>query len=304
MDWAVNACSCPGPTPARVLFEIRDLNFAATRVRSRMVRCEACGALYPRDIPTDDAARSAYAGYYTVAKPRGRLRRWLRSLMERTRRRYLDRGTPAEARRILDYGCGAGGYLARFAGRACFGSDLTPPTDKPIAFAWLDVDAIDAAAPFDWITLGHVLEHLAKPADTLSRLAAALSPAGGLWIATPNADSFLFAVAGPWARDVDFPRHREIFSRRGLGRLAAEAGLICQFASPPHLNAVLNTASTLRNILRDRDGGWAARIGAAVRTVLALTIHLAKGRPARDRDSPELIVICRLDQAARRESRL
>lgn len=304
MGWLVNSCSCADRSSARGLFEIRDLNSRASDRRSLLMRCEACGALYPRDTPTGEAASTAYARYYTRAKPRGLPRAWLLGLLNWTRGRYLDRGTPAEARSILDFGCGAGAYLARFEDRTCFGIDPNPPGRPPAGFAWLDLDDLEAAAPCDWVTLGHVLEHLAKPADVLSRLAEALSPGGGLWIATPNADSFLFAAAGPWARDIDFPRHREIFSRRALERLAAGVGLTCQFASPPRLNAVLNAAATIRNILRDRAGGRAARMGAAVRTALGLAVHVAQGRARRDRRSPELVVICRLDQATRRESRL
>ncbi|MEO8926959.1 MAG: methyltransferase domain-containing protein [Caulobacteraceae bacterium] len=259
-----------------------------------MVRCEDCGALYPDAWPADDgAARAIYAGYYTAPRRRCPWRAWFRRLTDWTRRPYLDRGAPADARTILDYGCGAGDYLARFADRAGFGTDLIAPETGAVAFTWLAPGEIGKAAPFDWITLGHVLEHLAEPAAVLARLAARLAPGGGLWIATPNADSFLFTAAGPCARDIDFPRHREIFSRRGMERLAAGAGLTCQFASPPRLNAVLNTAATVRNILRDSERGVAVRAGLALRTLLALAVHLAEARPSRDRDSPELIAICR-----------
>ncbi len=259
-----------------------------------MNRCEACGAFWPDEIPAGEAARAAYDDYYTAARRRGAWRGWLRRFANRTRCTYLDRGTPARAGRILDYGCGAGDYLARFAGRACFGTDPLAPKDRTAAFAWLEGDDISAAAPFDWITLGHVLEHLADPSAVLARLAAALAPGGGLWIATPNADSFLFTAAGPWARDIDFPRHREIFSRSGLEGLAAKAGLICQFASPPRLNAVLNAAATVRNILADAECGPPARVAGVLCTLAALAIHLAKPQPSRNRASPELIAICRL----------
>ena len=259
-----------------------------------MVRCDDCGALYPKAVPAEDDARAAYDGYYTAVKRRGFWRRWLRRLADGTRRRYLDRGTPARARRILDYGCGAGDYLARFESRDCFGADVIAPGDWPVSFAWLDIDRIETAAPFDWITLGHVLEHVADPSDVLTRLADALAPGGGLWIATPNADGFLFATASAWARDIDFPRHREIFSRSGLERLASRAGLTCRFTSPPRLNAILNAASTLRNILADGEGGRPARAAAVLKTMLALAVHLAKPKASRDRDSPELIAICRL----------
>ena len=251
-----------------------------------MMRCLECGSLFPQKFPAPDALAAAYGGYYTASKGRSRLGGF--------RRLYLDRATPAGAGRILDYGSGAGEYLARMAtarpDAQRFGTDLVRPPDAYPGYAWIDPDRIEAAAPFDWITLGHVIEHVTAPRELLARLAATLAPGGGLWIATPNADSFLFRAAGAWARDVDFPRHREVFSRRGLERLLAGAGLTATFAAAPRLNAILNTRSTIRNILGDRELTGAARAWKTWRTLLALMIHLARPHAA---TSPELIVLCR-----------
>lgn len=259
-----------------------------------MIRCEGCGALYPDWFLAGAAASAAYDGYYTATGRRGAWRGWTRRLANRARRAYLDRAMPARARRILDYGCGAGDYLARFAERDCYGVDPFAPRHGAAPFAWLEAGDIAAAAPFDWITMGHVLEHLTDPSAALAHLAGALAPGGGLWIATPNADSFLFTAAGPWARDIDFPRHREVFSRRGLERLAAKAGLTCQFISPPRLNAALNAAATARNIVADGQAGGLARARALLATLLGLARHLARPKATRDRDAPELIAVCRL----------
>ncbi|MGI9169798.1 MAG: class I SAM-dependent methyltransferase [Caulobacteraceae bacterium] len=221
--------------------------------------------------------------------------------MDWTRRGYLDRHTPRQAWRILDYGCGAGEYLARVAGpdRKLYGADLIAPADAPALYTWLDLDKIDGAAPFDCIVLGHVLEHLADPSAVVAHLAGALAPDGGLWIATPNADSFLFAAAGPWARDIDFPRHREIFGRAGLERLLAEVGLRAAFVSPPRVNAVLNAAATARNLLLDRELAWHTRAWKTARMAARLLIHMVKPAARRDRESPELVAVCRRLDASR-----
>ena len=258
-----------------------------------MLACTACGGLRPANLP-GDAGGSAYRDYYTGVRPKAAWRSWLRAMADATRRDYLDRRTPPTAGRVLDYGCGTGDYLARLARRrpalGCVGTDAIRPADRGQTYAWLSPSEVGGAGPFDWITLGHVLEHLDDPVATLSLLARTLSPGGGVWIATPNAQSFIIRRAGRWARDIDFPRHRQIFSRKGLDELLAGAGLTPKFLPAPRINAMLNVVSTLKNIAHDRSAPRPERAWAALRTVLHLIVHLIA--PAA-RDSPELVVVCR-----------
>jgi SAM-dependent methyltransferase len=288
MFGAPNRCSCGTGAAPTHLFEIASRTSAA---RSTLVRCAACGSLYPEALP---ALREAERQYDIGPIERARWRRLARRLVDLTRRRYVDRATPETARRILDFGCGGGGYLAMVAieGREAFGVDPIRPGRPATSWRWIPVDAIERFGPFDWITLGHVLEHLDDPSDVLSRLTAVLAPGGGLWIATPNADSFVFAAAGAAARDVDYPRHREIFARAGLERLLGAAGLRVTWVSPPRVNAVLNVATTAGQI---REG----RITTLARTAVALAMHLFKSRRYRDAESPELIALCRIRPADR-----
>lgn len=295
MDWFANHCSCGGA--AKALFKVRDHNFGATAATGEMMRCGDCHALFPARFPVPGALGQAYRGYYTQRPRRGGWRAWPRGAADAARRDYLARHTPQAARRVLDYGCGAGEYLAAIAaGRAdreALGTDVTPRPRGPLAYAWLAPGHIEAAAPYDWITLGHVLEHLVEPGAMLDRLARTLAPGGGLWIATPNAESFLFAAAGRWARDVDFPRHREIFSRRGLEWLLTAAGLEPEFKSPPRVNAGLNAVSTLRNIAVDKAAGRLERGRAAWAVIVGLAGHCLQGRTKRDASSPEIVAVCK-----------
>lgn len=261
-----------------------------------LMRCQACGSLMPRPSAS---GLGAYDNYYTQRPKRGPLRRWLRGALDLTRRRYMDRSTPSSAHRVLDFGCGDGGYLDRVAGadRICFGTDLIEPRRPESTWTWLEHADLVSTAPFDWITLGHVVEHLADPAAAVSHLSARLVPGAALWIATPNADSFLFKCAGRWARDVDYPRHLTIFSRLSLENLVNREGLTATFSAPPRLNAVLNTISSLRNMLHDDEAPLLTRITVALMTLAALTRHMVQTRGLRDQSSPELVAICRLSSS-------
>lgn len=291
---SIEPCLCGGAL--HPLFAIDSAKMAGV-LRVMLMRCQACGSLMPRPSAS---VQGAYDGYYTQAARRGPVRRRLRGALDLTRRAYMDRSTPPNARRVLDFGCGAGGYLDRVTSpdRTCFGTDLIEARSPQATWVWLVSADLEAAAPFDWITLGHVLEHLADPAAAVSRLSTCLAPGAALWIATPNANSFLFACAGRWARDVDYPRHLTIFSRQALEHLLARDGLTATFTSPPRLNAILNTVTTIRNILRDDEAPIFARIKRAVATLTALALHVAKPRRLRDRTCPELVATFRCGPSA------
>ena len=290
--WIDNACCC-GVTAGSVLFVARDVNSGATDASGEIRACAACGGLFPARLPAAEAVGDAYRGYYTRKPERSGWRNAARGAMNAARRGYLERHTPSTARRVLDFGCGGGDYLARMATRRpgihLYGTDAFEPV-RINGFTWIAADGVAASGPFDWITLGHVLEHLPDPAATLALLSERLTRDGGLWIATPNAQSFIIRGAGRWARDIDFPRHRQLFSRAGLGRLLADAGLRADYRPAPRLNAVLNAVSTLAVIARDRAGPKPARAAAAWRTVAGLIGYLAWPCLA---TSPEWVAACR-----------
>jgi SAM-dependent methyltransferase len=267
-----------------------------------LLRCGACGSLFPEALPAlPEAERQYDIGPVKSAW----WRRLARSLLDLTRRRYVDRAVPTTARRVLDYGCGAGAYLVRVAveGREAFGVDPIRPTGTGTAWRWIAAGDMARFAPCDWITLGHVLEHLDDPARVLSCLTALLAPGGGLWIATPNADSFIFDVARGAARDVDYPRHREVFARAGLEQRLRAAGLDIIWVSAPRVNAALNVATTAAQLIAEPGPPLARRLLALARLWLALVAHLLKSRRYRDRESPELIALCQVRPADRFRAR-
>ena len=85
---------------------------------------------------------------------------------------------------MLDYGCGNGlfvRYLQKLGFTNCYGYD--PYADKNE----FGNDAILQQAPFDYILLQDVIEHVEDPRELLSKLDGLLKPNGYILIGTPNA---------------------------------------------------------------------------------------------------------------------
>jgi SAM-dependent methyltransferase len=253
MQWTQNSCIC-GSSRGTPTWRACDYNFKTTDRLSKFVRCLDCGSLYPEIFPTSDSLHQAYLEYYTASPVRQSQTSGIRRLGEALRFDYMRGHTPSGASTVLDYGCGSGAFLVRESVRhdvKLFGTDVSKPRDQLAltAFEWLDMRELGMAGSrrFDWVTLNHVLEHIPDPVSSLAVIARSLAEKGGVWIATPNSNSWLHAIFGEWARDLDFPRHRVICSRLALEEALAKQGLAATFHAPPRINAALNWLSCWRN---------------------------------------------------------
>jgi len=74
------------------------------------------------------------------------------------------------------------------------------------------------------VSMNHVLEHVVDPGEALRRARAILAPRGRLVGQIPTLTSWEHgAFRGAWA-GYHFPRHLQVFSRRGLVRLLESSG--------------------------------------------------------------------------------
>jgi SAM-dependent methyltransferase len=104
--------------------------------------------------------------------------------------------------RVLDFGCGAGDFLAelRDRGWACHGVELNAGAIRAARERGLDVrHSIDgpdgfADATFDYVRANHSLEHVVDPRHILRQMYRVLKPGGTLFIGV-SADT-----GGTWAR--------------------------------------------------------------------------------------------------------
>jgi 2-polyprenyl-3-methyl-5-hydroxy-6-metoxy-1,4-benzoquinol methylase len=179
---------------------------------------------YPRD----------YEPYRRTARA---LRSPLRNLMHRLKlrprvrvvTRWMDSG------RLLDVGCGSGGFLRemhRLGGWQVQGIEIDPDMVR-FAQAELGLDVSqtrleEADFPdhaFDVVTMWDVLEHMHDPLTVLREIRRILRPGGLVICSTPNVASLDAAIFGRYWIGFDVPRHLYTFSPSTLPALLRKAAL-------------------------------------------------------------------------------
>ena len=125
---------------------------------------------------------------------------------------------------LLDVGCGRGAFLASMqqAGWQVAGVEFN---DETAAYA-RDVYGVTVTtglalpdASFDVITINHVLEHIAAPAQTIQACYRLLKKGGLLVVAVPNIRSLQATVGKSAWLHLDVPYHLVHFSEEGLSKL-------------------------------------------------------------------------------------
>jgi hypothetical protein len=239
--------------------------------RWSLARCRDCGIAWLDPRPVAEDLGRLYEGYFTHAPPappaqaegwRGAVRG---AALHQTYGYPVVASTPPLARavaavpmvrdkvgdailhvpfvpvgRLLDVGCGNGGFLLRMQALGWRVEGVEP--DPRAAHAAREatgaaVHASVAAARqgqgpgFDAVAANHVVEHVADPAGMVHDLAGLLRPGGWLALVTPNLGSKAHALFGAAWRHLDPPRHLVLLPLPSLVRMVEEAGLTVARAS-------------------------------------------------------------------------
>ncbi|MBE3069792.1 MAG: class I SAM-dependent methyltransferase, partial [Planctomycetes bacterium] len=231
-----------------------------------LVACRQCGLARTNPQPTPESLPTAYPSSYEPhqglrqpARPPARLLRWalvnqrgyplgrpsaapLRWLMwpwatlALRRRRAMGYIAYEGNGRLLDFGCGAGGYIARMvaAGWRAEGLDASPHAVRAGTEAGLVVHqgtlpgAGLPAGAFDVVTLWASLEHVPSPMAVLKAVRALLSPGGRIVAAVPQFGGRSARWFGSAWFGLDLPRHLTHFSQLTLRRHMEAAGLVVE----------------------------------------------------------------------------
>jgi 2-polyprenyl-3-methyl-5-hydroxy-6-metoxy-1,4-benzoquinol methylase len=148
---------------------------------------------------------------------------------------------PADARRVLDVGCGKGrlGSLLRRRGHHVCGVELIPAIAEEAADQLDEIVCADVETDvlpwpteaFDAIVCADVLEHLTDPWFVVRRLVRHLSPGGWLVGSIPNVQNYRVIrglLRGRWeyrARGILDHGHMRFFTWQGIHDLYTQAGL-------------------------------------------------------------------------------
>lgn len=160
---------------------------------------------------------------------------WLRNAASDDNRRFRQLTRCMENRSVLDFGCGAGGFLLQarnVTSRACgveVETRLIPHFREQGLEVHASLDNLDES--FDLITLFHVLEHFPDPCKLLQQLAKKLKTGGQIIVEVPNANDALLTLyqCEPFSRFTYWSCHLYLFNAATLTRLAEKCGLTVNY---------------------------------------------------------------------------
>lgn len=231
----IRACWC-GATTAQVVghFDASVVPRERMPADGDLVRCEGCGVLALEPQPSDADLAAAYASdYYGASRKKfsGPIARAI-SLFQGGRARLVCRRVPPGSR-VLDVGCGNGGFLMGLKRRGYIveGTEWSEESAQRVpASAGIPVhvgDLLKVDLPpqsYDAITMWHVLEHVRRPDETVAKIRSLLKPNGWFFLAVPNAGSTQAERYGVHWFHHDPPRHLFGFTLDSLTSLLGRTG--------------------------------------------------------------------------------
>lgn len=155
---------------------------------------------------------------------------WLKETEQDDQRRFEMLRAVMVNSKLLDFGCGTGGFLrkAQTLAAEVAGVEL----ENRILRYWgntmpLHGDLENAGDGYDLITAFHVVEHLPDPRAILKKLATLLSSQGRLVLEVPSSEDALLTLydSDVFQRFTYWSQHLFLFNAETLRILAAQAGL-------------------------------------------------------------------------------
>jgi 2-polyprenyl-3-methyl-5-hydroxy-6-metoxy-1,4-benzoquinol methylase len=195
----------------------------------QILECIDCG------LVTLSALGHIQPGFYEDSGMHGGAERismeaWLKDTDWDDQRRFDMLKSMLPNKKLLDFGCGAGGFLnkTRQLAESVEGVELEMRVQK----YWYEQITIypsveSAGCAYDLITAFHVLEHLPEPRTMLKILANRLAKNGRLVIEVPSSEDVLLTLYDSEAFQsfTYWSQHLFLFNAETLRRLAEQAGL-------------------------------------------------------------------------------
>jgi len=251
-----------------------------TQARFLIVRCNRCGLSFTNPRPDPISMQPFYPDEYRChqhrpAKPRRNADPLAKLL------------PPCGQARLLDFGCGAGGFLERMHALRwnVTGLDATDTAVARIRARGLDAHVGTFPQPhwndatFDAITMWQSLEHVHHPLDVLHEAHRLLTPEGTLLVAVPNFDGWAARHFGADWYGLDLPRHLTHFTPKTLRSMLERAGFAdVDMGSESHHSWIRHSArrqfgtsaAVLRTRLGSRFAGWWGATNGQAEGLLAL----------------------------------
>ena len=200
----------------------------------RILECRDCGLVQLER--SDHISPKFYEKSGMHAEELRPIEDWLKETRSDDQRRFQQLRPLLVNKRILDFGCGAGGFVSRANSLAAEAvgvevevrvtdfyenSDITifPSIEKAASFS--------GGNGFHTITAFHVVEHLPDPREVIQQLGKMLKPDGRMVIEVPSAGDALLTLydCDAFQRFTYWSQHLFLFTAHTLELLARQAGL-------------------------------------------------------------------------------
>lgn len=214
------------------LCESKSFSIRTGQVRDKpelkILECKNCG------LVTLDSQEHIGNGFYEESGmhigDQKSIDSWLNETYSDDKRRLEMVRAEIVNKKILDFGCGAAGFLklAKELTLDAVGIEIENRVIKHWGENIKIFPAIkDAGTDFDLVTAFHVLEHLHDPRATLKKLSKTLRVSGRIIIEVPSSDDALITLYNclPFQRFTYWSQHLYLFNAQTIKMLATQAGL-------------------------------------------------------------------------------
>lgn len=198
--------------------------------RCGILKCRRCGLVYKELYPGAAGLQRIYSRGYVhfeegsrppgPAEVNGARQKLARCL------KVLDRHDGSEPLRLLDVGCGAGGFVRIASEMGMLAEGIDPYLPEALANGQLSRREPGEVAPqsYDLAVLLNVIEHLDDPLPLFAAVHRVLKPGGALLVNCPYGDSLArrFYRAG-WGH-LSLDEHLLFWTPRSLRRTLRKAG--------------------------------------------------------------------------------
>ncbi len=193
-----------------------------------VLECTNCGLVTLSSLQHIQSGHYENSGMHGDVLPS--VESWLRESEQDDQRRFEMLKSDVVGRRVLDFGCGAGGFVKSAKPLALEICAIEP--ERRVHDYWGDAftiysDLDEAGGGYDLVTAFHVIEHLPDPREILEKLAACLNDRGRLIVEVPSADDALLGLyeCDEFQRFTYWSQHLFLFNPETLRQLAVQAGL-------------------------------------------------------------------------------